>query len=476
VNLADALNENAALKQLVAHLLVKIEGLEQAYAALKADHEALRERLTLNSQTSSLPPSSDGSNKPPPRERPPSARKRGGQPGHRGSTLRKCERPDDVVDLKPTHCHTCQGTLDPDLTLGQPAARQVFDLPPDLRLRVTQYQVSTLVCPHCQQRNRAAFPAGVVSGTQYGSRIKGLMAYLNHEHEMPYSRSARMLRDIFSGTVCAATLVNTTRELDAALAPGQAEREAQLETAPVSHADETGLRVAGKLYWAHVHCAEHAAQLYLSVHRGRKAMGHLARKQGVVVHDGLASYDNFGAYDHGLCNAHHLRELEFMHRARGHEWAQHLQNLLLEALHDTQRARAEGQSTLDPEVVEAYSARFLATVQAAAARQPAPQARSRGRPRRSKELNLLRRLERGMDAVWRFASDFRVPFTNNLAERCLRMLKVKMKVSGCFRTEAGASSHLAIRSALLTAKARQQNLLGLLQNSYQDWRQRPAMG
>lgn len=324
-------------------------------------------------------------------------------------------------------------------------------------------------------KNKAAFPAGVVNPTQYGSLVKALIAYLHHQQCIPYERGAELIRNLFNGTICAATLVNTTREVSAALAPEQAEREAQLETAPVSHADETGLRVAGKLYWAHVHCSEFAVQLYLSAYRGRRAMEHLTRTTGVVVHDGLASYHNFGTYEHALCNAHHLRELEFLHRARRHDWALYLQELLLEALHETQQARIRGETALGEEVVEAYRGRFLAVVQATAARQAPPQARPRGSPRRSKELNLLRRLERGIDAVWRFATDFRVPFTNNAAERSLRMLKVKMKVSGCFRTVAGAQQHLNVRSALLTAKACQKALLETLQTSYHTWRTAPTV-
>lgn len=470
MNLAEALAENAALRHQNALQLAQIEGLEQLVEALKAEIEELRQRLGLNSQTSSLPPSSDGPKKPPPRQRTPSDRKPGGQPGHTGTTLRQTDTPDTHIDLYPQTCSNCQAQLAEEPSVGQPVIRQEFDLPPNLKLHVTQYAAHAVVCPRCGHKNRAAFPPGLLSAAQYGSGLKGLMAYLYHQHCLPYARGAELIGDLFGGSVSAATLVNTTRELAAALAPLQAEREARLAAAPVSQADETGLRVAGLGQWVHAHCAQEVVQLYLHVSRGRNGMQHLAQQQGVVVHDGYLSYRNWGQYAHALCNAHHLRELEFMARVRKHPWATTLQELLLEALHETEAARCRGQTALDEEVLEAYRSRFALVVQAALKEQPPGQAPARGRKRNTKEFNLLTRLDEGLEAVWRFASDFAVPFTNNLSERNLRMLKVKMKVSGCFRTESGAREHLGIRSTLLTAKASQTDVLELFRTSHHAWR------
>lgn len=242
--------------------------------------------MALNSQTSSQLPSNEGSNKPPPRKRQSSARKRGGQPGHKDSTLRESETLDVVVDLKPTHCHTCQFALNPESTLGQSPTRQVFDLPPDLRLQVVEHQTPMLVCQCCRTANRAAFPPEVSARMQYGPLEAGWALTLHDEHAVASSQLSDLLRELLGG----GTLVNLTRRTAQALEPRRKERLEALAASPVSHADETGLRVAGRTRWVHVWSAGPTVELRLEECRGTAAMGHLENYAGTLVHDSWASY------------------------------------------------------------------------------------------------------------------------------------------------------------------------------------------
>jgi len=229
---------------------------------------------------------------------------------------------------------------------------------------------------------------------------------------------------------------------------------ARVATAKVRHVDETGLRIAGKLRWLHTTSSE-----AFTFYRAGEARGAIPRelKGGVVVHDHFLPYYRLKGIVHALGNAHHLRELKGLIAFDGEAWAEQMRGVLLDANAAVRKARAAGAKALAPDQVKAFVARFRDAIRLGFAfhrglpklpRRP----KARGRLKQRPGLNLLLRLKKFKDATLRFLTDFDVPFTNNLAEQDLRMMKVKMKISGAFRTLLGAQHFACLRSVVSTAR------------------------
>lgn len=468
LTLENLLERISYLERRLQELEAENASLRRENSALKAENADLKARLSQTSRNSSRPPSSDGLKKTT-SQRKPAGRKPGGQPGHKGHTLELKEHADRTVKHLPADCACCGASLNEAAEAEAGERRQVFDLPPDLRLQVVEHRTPTLVCPRCQAANRSPFPAEVRARAQYGPRLAGLALSLHHAQAVSIAGLTGLLRELLGGSLCGGTLVNLTRRLARAQEPRRAERQAALAASPLSHADETGLRVAGRTLWAHVWCDENTVELRLDERRGAAALARLENYEGTLVHDGWISYRKLAKCRHALCNAHHLRELAFLHEVRDQAWAAALADLLRGSLRQVDAAKAAGLEALDGASVKAIRERGAELLREGRAAQPPPQdppERRRGRPPKSKELNLIDRLERHAEDVWRFLTDFRVPFDNNLAERAIRMLKVLQKMKGGWRTLWGAEAHLAIRSSFMTAKAEGLTALQTLQQGY----------
>jgi transposase len=183
---------------------------------------------------------------------------------------------------------------------------------------------------------------------------------------------------------------------------------------------------------------------------------------GVVVHDHFKPYYGLTGAAHAYCNAHHLRELKALIEIDQEPWAKAMSELLVEA---NEAARTAGETALPPAAVEGFVARYWEAVRAGLAfhrAMPRLEKCAKGRPKRRPGHNLLERLKTYKDGVLRFLYDFAVPFTNNLAEQALRMTKVKMKISGAFRTFKGAADFAALRSVVATARKQRLNILDAL--------------
>jgi transposase len=430
---------------------------------LTAKVAELEGRLALNSRNSSQPPSADGYSKPKPKSlRRPGKNPRGGQPGHQGHTLKKAESPDYIVlHAPPATCDACGLPL-PEATLAE--TRQVFDLPPT-HYEVTEHRVLEAHCA-CGKRHRGEFPEGVNAPVQYGSRLKAAAVHSTQHHMLPAQRTAELMGDLFDLPLSDATVLAAVEEARRRLEPTVTAIGQALSAAPIAHADETGLRVEGKLHGLHVLATDLLTWMGIHPHRGKKAFdafGLLTSFIGTLIHDGWKPYRDL-VCTHALCNAHHLRELTYLFEEMGQAWANPLIELLVAAC---QEVTAAG-GPLAPDRIAHFRSLYLAIIAEGEAANPrAPPSGKRGRTRQSKAVNLLQRLRTYADDVLRFMTDPGVPFTNNLAEQAVRMPKVKQKVSGCFRTLAGAQSFCTIRSYLDTLRKQGANLFHALTQTFQ---------
>ena len=445
--------ENAALQETIAVLLGRVAELER--------------RLGLNSSNSGKPPSSDGLHKPKREPRTRSLRERsgkppGGQKGHKGETLRRVDAPEHTVEHYPEACPACGSALSATMSTGY-GARQVFDLPEPLPLAVTEHRAHTCRCGHCGRLTRADFPDGVTAPVQYGPRIAAIVVYLLHYQLLPEDRLAEAMADLFGVRLVAATIARMSRTC-AGRAQGFADAVCALvKAAPVKHLDETGFRIGGQTRWLHIACT-----LWLVFYRVSPRRGSLLDGiTGIVVHDHWKPYYTLEGVRHALCNAHHLRELQALVEIEKEDWACRMRRLLRRACHATHLAR-DRDAPLKPALIDLIRRRYDAIVVQGLAFHEAQPAlatnakRRRGRPPRRTGHNLLLRLKTRKDDVLRFLTDPAVPFTNNEAERDGRMMKVRQKISGGFRSEQGARDFAVIRSLIATAKKQGWNIIQAL--------------
>ena len=451
------------LQQQVQDLMAQMASMQERITQLEG-------RLAKNSKNSSKPPSSDGLRKPAPKSlRKSGQNPNGGQPGHSGNTLRQSEQVDEtLIHQGDTHCAVCHLEMH-DHVIAE--TRQVFELP-ELRMRTVAHQQMRSKCT-CGAVHYGAWPAGVNAPVQYGASVKAMAVHLNQHHLVPLARTAALMQDLYGVRLSQASIQNFAQEAALALRPTVAAIGQAVQTAGVVHADETGIRVKGKLHW--LHCAVTDTLTWLAPHAKRgsmafEALGLLEGIKGVLVHDGLASYKGLDC-THSLCNAHHIRELVYIHEQENEQiwdpWAQEMIDLLLQALKEVDLA----QGPLDELRQAWFEAQWSALLERGETFNPQTQRTgtsqdvgmgSRGRIKQSKAANLLRRLREHRQEVWRFICDEGVPFTNNLAEQALRMAKVKQKISGCFRTEHGADTFFTIRSYLATMTKQKNNLFECL--------------
>jgi len=440
------------------------ETLRAENAALRAEVGELRRQLGKDSSNSSKPPSSDGLKKKPRIAgslRGKSGRKSGGQAGHKGDTLKQVETPDRIERHTASLCRCCLGVLTGAMQTGL-EKRQVFDLPERL-IEVTEHQASIYCCAACGGETKAAFPAGVAAPTQYGERIRAAAIYLNVQQLVPEDRVAQTMNDLFGAPLlCPASLTTWVSDKAEAFAAVTARIAELAAVAPVRHLDETGFRIAGQTQWLHTVSTEALTFYRVSEKRGAVPAD---LEGGVVVHDHFKPYYGLIGVAHAYCNAHHLRELKALIEFDAEPWAKDMRDLLVEANDAVRKARQQGATALAPPAIAGFVARYWEAVRAGLAfhrAMPPVKQCATGRTKRRPGHNLLERLKTYKDDVLRFLYDFTVPFTNNMAEQDLRMMKVKVKISGGFRTFEGASRFASLRSVLSTARKRGWNILQAL--------------
>jgi len=424
----------------------RIQELELIIAAqakrideLLARIEVLERRLALNSSNSSKPPSSDGLRKPSPKSlREKTEKKFGGQSGHKGETLKREDNPDEIVDHHVDACSTCGESLI-GVIAEEVVERQVFDV--EIAKKVTAHRAFIKRCK-CGTRN-SRMPKNVTAPVQYGLGVRSLAVYLSHQF-VPKDRASAFFRDVCGIEISDTTLMAFDTACAQNLTPFYNATFAAIMQANVVNFDETGLRVMGKTYWGHVSGTEQLTHYRIAEKRGDIPQDFA----GIAVHDHFTSYNKMIEAQHAYCNAHHLRELKAVFEIDGEAWANDMANLLKKA------AQLINQS---PDELEEISQQYDQILECALALHDRPAIRNL-RYKRATGHNLALRLIKFKAETLRFLYDARVPFTNNQAERDLRMIKLKQKVSGTFRTEQGAHDFAVTRSFISTVRKQQKNV------------------
>jgi len=429
---------------------------EQEVKKLLAKIGKLEDQKALNSTNSAKPPSSDGLTKPAPRSlRQKTGRKPGGQPGHPGHTLEPVKKPDhtQVHRLYLCPCGLCGGVSLRSQPVLDYECRQVFDLP-SLRLEVTEHQAEIKCCPSSGLLVKASFPSGVEAPVQYGPHFRGFTLYFFNQQLLPFDRLRQTCLDLFGQPLSLGTLTQTNERAYFTLEPVESAIQRGLIKAPAVNLDESGVRIAGRLHWLHVACTSQLTCYGMHEKRGTEAMdalGVLPHCRNWLVHDHWKPYYKYDAL-HALCNEHLLRELKFLAEEHHQVWATRLSRFLLDWKEDPLTS-----SGLDQKSFEGAHARYKAIVREGRRIHPRRQP-GQGRAKQCKAANMLDRLEDYDLCVLAFLIDPDVPFTNNQGEQDIRMIKVKLKISGCFRTLFGAQVFARVRGYLSTCRKQGRNL------------------
>jgi transposase len=446
---------------------ILIDILQEQIHLLKEKNQRLEERLknvegTLkkNSKNSSKPPSSD-MNKP---KKTKSMKKRtgkkpGGQKGHKGSTLEMHPKPDDVIRYVVQECEQCGNDL--SQVQSELESRQEFEIPAP-KMYVTEYQVESKDCKCCGYITTACFPEGISHKTQYGKTAKSLMVYMNQHQFLPYDRASQFFKAVYNHKVSPATIVNAVNFLAERLDTLDSEIKDFLSKAKIAHCDETSMSVSGDKHWLHTVGNKQVAHFELHKNRGMKAtldIGILPKFKGVLVHDHWKSYFRYIEPSHSLCNAHHLRELEFIHEHHRMKWAKKMSSLLVNIKEHKDKYAQRGKDEFSQRTIDRFTDEYEKILCSAR--------REQARHGTLDSRNLIKRLANYRESVLMFMNDFDVPFTNNLSEQDLRMSKVKQKISGCFRSLANGNQFCRIRSLLISARKNRKNPFDIIQKSFQ---------
>jgi transposase len=442
----------------IAALELTISKMESENAFLKAENAELKSRLNLDSHNSSKPPSTDGLRKKPafPRER---GGMQGGQENHQGKTLEMVKKPDQIIVCKPERCGCGRDLSQEPTTII--SHRQEFDLPIP-RLEVIEYQLAQIACPGCGQKHQGVYPKWINAPVQYGNNVKALTVLLNNDYKLPFKKIQDLFHDIYGYSINEGTIISANQSCYENLAQTETAIQNSIIASAAVNSDESGIRCNGKLHWLHV--ASTAMYTYLFVHknRGKEAIESnksiLKRLFGWSVHDCWSSYFNLKHLKHAVCGAHLLRELQSLVE-NSSLWAKDFQSFLLKTYKTPIQDRIANRAGIEIE--------FDTIINQAQIEEPMPRKTGKkGKLKRTKGRNLLERLQKHKQAVLAFAFNAEVPFTNNQAERDIRPVKVKLKVSGCFRTLTGAEHYARIASFTSTTRKNQLNIFKELCNAF----------
>jgi transposase len=344
--------------------------------------------------------------------------------------------------------------------------RQVIEIVP-AKLRVIEHRAEVVRCSVCGQRTKGTFPQGVRAALQYGPSVMARALYLHDYQLLPYHRTSQAMRDLFGCQMSLGTLSRSVSGCARQLVETELQIKRRLRHSVVLHADETGLRVDKKSHYVHVASNSRLTHYGYDARRGRGAIEEinlLPGYRGTLVHDGWLSYTYYHKCEHARCGSHLLRELTYFSELEEEHkrWAEPLRRLLLEMKEEVDGAREQGRDRLTDKRVALLTTGYERVVRQGLEANPVPDAADLvGRQAR----NLVLRLERRQEEVLRFITDFAVPFDNNQAERDLRMIKLRQKISGGFRSADGARQFCRIRGYISTMSKQGKGVLPVLEKA-----------
>lgn len=435
------------LNQEVKSLNEEIIALREENLMLLARNAELEAKAKKNSKNSSKPPSTDNHKKPS-NSRQKTDRSTGGQKGHEGKTLLKSDQPDNIIDIKAEACECgcCLSGIE-----GEIQTRQVFDLP-KITVNVTEYRTHKIVCPICNKVHKTEFPKTVSQPVQYGENLQALMVYLSNYQLIPLDRTSQLIGVLTGQKISQGTIVNVTKKLYNKLEDFEYALKEQLKKADVLHTDESGMRSQGKTNWVHTASTEYLTHFAMHEKRGKQAtidIGILPEFTGTMVHDHWKSYYFFEDCTHAECNAHHIRTLNGIYENFSHEWAQDMGSLLVKIKRQVDLLKETGYTEMPENDIKAnflsYKDIILKGKKECLEKGSKILSKKTGKPRKTDAQRLLERLEKYDIETLSFMFDFSIPFDNNLAERNIRMVKLRQKISGCFRGDDGGDWFLALK-------------------------------
>jgi transposase len=458
---------NSELTNHINSLTIEIKALREENIRLLARNIELEAKQNKNSNNSSKPPSTNN-NKKSLNSRKKTGRSSGAQDGHAGSTLLKIDNPDNIIDIRKEICN-CGCNL--SSLEGKIQTRQVVDLP-QMVTNVTEYRTHEVVCPDCKKVHITEFPVTISQPVQYGDNLQALMVYLSNYQLVPLARTTEIIRNLTGKNISQGTIVNANKRLYDRLEKFEESLKEQLKKAEVLHTDESGLRSEGKINWVHVASTNHATHFSMHKKRGTIAtneIGILPEFEGTMVHDHWKPYYTFTKCTHAECNAHNIRILKGIHENFEHMWAMNMGSLLVEIKREIDSLKSKGATSMAESDIKAYDEKYKIIIaqgkEEDAEKCSVKISKRTGKPVKSDALRLLQKLEKYDIETLSFMYDFNIPFDNNLAERDIRMVKLRQKISGCFRGEDGGNCFCRIRSYISTCNKNGQDIMESLKNA-----------
>ena len=448
------MEQNASLSDQVAELTATVKELNQTIKELK-------EQLNKNSKNSSKPPSSDGLKKPAVNKnkslRESSRKKQGAQEGHDGVHLSVISEPDHIED----HMHSdCTGCPHRAKCLSKACIKETrHEVDAVVTVDVTAHNlIEVRECLLHGGVKTGSFPENIKATVQYGKNLQAMVVAFNTVGAVSINRTHEILSSVFNIPLATGTIKNMVTRCAESLKDTYERIRLKMIMLGLIHCDETGSRVDGKTCWVHVASDQDYTYLTINQKRGQIGMDAadvLPHARGIIVHDCLGSYWKYQDVKHAICCAHLLRELNGVIENHPEQtWASRFKKLLLNMKKVRDKALISDKDEVSYYHRHKFDMEYDAIIKTAYEENPLPEtpAKKRGRKKKSKVLNLICRLENYKESVCLFIKNLCVPFDNNQAERDLRMVKVKTKVSGCFRSEEGAQEYLTIMSYIGSAR------------------------
>jgi len=434
------------LYALVYSLVAELESLKTSYSQLQKENIFLKQQLEKyqtpkNSGNSSKPPSSDFPKIQKAQSlRTPSGKKPGGQPGHEGTTLKMSGTPDTIQQHSPNYC-TCRGEDPSRYQAHSIGRRQVIDIPP-IKPIVTEHQLFEVHC-RCGHNNKASYPEGILTPVSYGPGVQSLVPYLSVRQYLPVERIAELLSSLCGLSLSTGGVCYLPEKAKQKALPVYETIRQIIANGKVTGADETGVNINGKNYWAWTF--QNSVATYIAIHksRGTKAIDQIMPKgfeNNIPVTDCWPAYFKENAAGHQLCTAHLLRELKFLtQKYPDNTWAPRLSELITSAIHERKK------DELSPQKSKEITQTFLGLI-----KEPVNQ--------KIKELiSFQKRMVKYSGYVFAFLDNPNIPPDNNASERAIRNFKVKLKVCNFFKSPTGSQTYAVIRSVIDTAIKNQQN-------------------